>query len=811
MRRLLRLVVIVLCLGVAGTLAAAAALVWRLQRGPVSIDFLVPRIAAELAAGEGQWRVTVDGLDLVWAVAAHQVELRAHGLRIAKANGEGQVSLEAARIRLRRRALLRGEIDVIALELDAPVLQLVRDRAGRLGMQVGTPSEGTQDLGWLDHVLRRLEHVAVHDGQITFIDEQSQTRWSLPQVDGDAWQSGGPIQVRVGLAMGSQASPIPVWIEGTYRPGAGTLVLVASSPGAAVGPAFAEWPASLVPEAHAWVTSHLKEGRVRDVRLECTGHVVRDGARRVAIDTVDARVAFDGLAVRYLDTMPPATDVAGTARFTRDDVTVTIDRGTLDALVVGPATVRVAWPANARNHLAVDVTTRGPLASLIAVLDHEPVALGQRAIFQSRGLAGVATSRVRLAFPLGGRVVLGQLGLHATATISGATAPYVAGDWDVANGNATVVVNDRAMEVRGTGDLRGVPVAVHYESRLGSGTASRLVVTGRLDDAARERLGMATAPAITGPVDVVARFTPSADGRVAAAVEVDLGPAAVDVRALALHKEVGEPGRVAARASLVRGTAMAIEQVEATAGAVTVRGAARRAPGGGAWDRVDGTVSFAIPDRPDDPALLEFGLRARERRWQTTIASRNFGLVLRAYGYEHGRGGRMTFAGTTELPGADVPLEGQLTIESLTLLRVPWLLKVASLASIRGLLDVGSEPVVSISRFVATVAHRTASTIEVRDGVGQGSKLGGTVSGTIDFAADTLDLEGTLVPSYYLLNQGADRIPVLGALMNRATGGAIQAVSFKARGPRADPAVTVQPLSSLAPGVVRDWLRKLGL
>jgi hypothetical protein len=89
--------------------------------------------------------------------------------------------------------------------------------------------------------------------------------------------------------------------------------------------------------------------------------------------------------------------------------------------------------------------------------------------------------------------------------------------------------------------------------------------------------------------------------------------------------------------------------------------------------------------------------------------------------------------------------------------------------------------------------------------------MGLTVSGRVDHVAGTIDLEGTLVPSYYMLNEGVASIPVLGGMLGKVTGGALQAVTFTARGPRTDPVVTVQPLSSLAPGVVRDWLRKLGL
>ena len=97
------------------------------------------------------------------------------------------------------------------------------------------------------------------------------------------------------------------------------------------------------------------------------------------------------------------------------------------------------------------------------------------------------------------------------------------------------------------------------------------------------------------------------------------------------------------------------------------------------------------------------------------------------------------------------------------------------------------------------------------DLVARGPKLTLKLSGTFDHDADALDLRGTLIPSYYLLNQGVDQIPVLGPLLSRATGGAVQAVDFTVKGPASEPIVKVQPLSSIAPGVLRNWLQRLGL
>jgi hypothetical protein len=811
MRRLLRLAGAVLIGGILLIAVATGILVWRLQRGPLPLDFLVPRIAASLADAGDEWRLTLDGLELVWHPTERHVELRARGLRIARRDDSASVRLEAARLHLRRRALLRGQIAVEAIELERPDLHVVRDVGGRFGFGVGTPSGEVRDLSWVYSALGRLQHVSVRNGRIVFVDESSRTTWTVPHVDGDAWRTDGPLRVQLAMSLDAGDGTIPLWLSGAYRFESGTLELEVSTSGAATAAAFAAWPASLAPEAHAWVTTRIADGHIRQSVLGASGHVVQgDDGPRLLLDGLDASVAFDGLRVRYLDTMPAATGVGGIATFTRGDVSIAVRSGKLDALAIVPSSVRIAWPPGAPNRIAIDVGAGGPFSGLLDVLAHEPIALAKRVTLPTKGVEGTSTVRVRLAFPLAGRETLGKLGLHAHATIAGAALSEVAGKWTVTHGDATVAVDDRTAAIWGTAELDGVPVRLRFEDRLGRAGASRLEIASRLDARQRTILGLDTGTWLTGPVDARMRIAPDRDRRTTAAVDVDLAPANVDLPSLALQKAPGSAGRALARLVLANGQVAALEHFQIDAGTVTVRGSAARRAAGGPWERIDVAAELGSAER----GTMTLGLRAGDpgqSGWKMALTSPDLGLLLRAYGYEDAKGGTLALEGTVGLGVDGLPFDGQLTAEHVRLLHAPFLVKAVTLASLRGLVDVGGEKAIDIDRVVATIAHRAPSTIEIRDAVARGPEIGLTVAGKIDHAAGTIDLEGTLVPSYYMLNEGVSKIPVVGGVLGKVTGGAVQAVTFTARGPRADPVVAVQPLSSLAPGVVREWLRKLGL
>ena len=88
-----------------------------------------------------------------------------------------------------------------------------------------------------------------------------------------------------------------------------------------------------------------------------------------------------------------------------------------------------------------------------------------------------------------------------------------------------------------------------------------------------------------------------------------------------------------------------------------------------------------------------------------------------------------------------------------------------------------------------------------------------TAAGSIDLAASTLDLNGTIIP-FYWLNSAMGRLPLIGPLFTGGVpGGGVFSATFTATGETADPRIEVSPFSVLFPGFIRylletlaDWL-----
>ncbi len=105
---------------------------------------------------------------------------------------------------------------------------------------------------------------------------------------------------------------------------------------------------------------------------------------------------------------------------------------------------------------------------------------------------------------------------------------------------------------------------------------------------------------------------------------------------------------------------------------------------------------------------------------------------------------------------------------------------------------------------------RSASRLDVSDMVIWGQQVGFTLQGHVDYGRDRVDIGGTFVPGYAFNNAFA-QVPVVGALLGGGSQyGGLFAVNFRISGPASAPTMTINPLSAIAPGILRRFVDPLG-
>lgn len=94
--------------------------------------------------------------------------------------------------------------------------------------------------------------------------------------------------------------------------------------------------------------------------------------------------------------------------------------------------------------------------------------------------------------------------------------------------------------------------------------------------------------------------------------------------------------------------------------------------------------------------------------------------------------------------------------------------------------------------------------LNVREGVVRGPLIGATIEGNIDYLRDAVSLRGTLVPLYGINNMFG-QIPIVGLFLGGGRDEGLLGITYEVTGPPGNPRPMVNPLSAIAPGLLRKF------
>ena len=234
-------------------------------------------------------------------------------------------------------------------------------------------------------------------------------------------------------------------------------------------------------------------------------------------------------------------------------------------------------------------------------------------------------------------------------------------------------------------------------------------------------------------------------------------------------------------------------------------GEARALTGVSGSARVDGAgvvQAAELRGRVADGGTLDLRIAPEGQRRRVRIESDDGGAVLRAFGVLRTvEGGRLRVdaAYPHSRPGA--PLTGTAELEEFHLRDAPAFGKLLQAMSVYGMFEAMSAQGLSFASLTAPFTLSREALV-LNDARAFSVSLGVTAKGRIDRLRETIDMEGTIVPSY-VFNSLLGRLPVFGRLFSPERGGGLFAATYRMRGPLADPSVTVNPLAALTPGFLR--------
>ena len=166
-------------------------------------------------------------------------------------------------------------------------------------------------------------------------------------------------------------------------------------------------------------------------------------------------------------------------------------------------------------------------------------------------------------------------------------------------------------------------------------------------------------------------------------------------------------------------------------------------------------------------------------------------------------GGRLLVTGEYDDADPAHPLRGTADITDFRIRNAPSIGRILQGMSLYGLVELARGPGLGFTRLVAPFRLRR-EVLSLDDARAYSASLGLTAKGSIDLAHSTADIEGTVIPAYFL-NSLLGRVPLLGRLFSPEKEGGLFAATYSVHGKLDDPSVGVNPLAALTPGFLRGF------
>jgi AsmA-like protein len=376
----------------------------------------------------------------------------------------------------------------------------------------------------------------------------------------------------------------------------------------------------------------------------------------------------------------------------------------------------------------------------------------------------------------------------------------------IEGGDLTVQVDDRTVSVEGETGLTGLPITVG-RSRV---AVAYVPSPGGSDD----RLDIA----LEGS-DLLAKGVATLDGRALRAVKVSRirfggNDVAVEVERLdsgGYHVSIDganmdiEPflhvrGPTAQLAETVRvpyDVAFSLQRVGIGKGVElsVVEGTARSE--GGRFVAFNGSANLP------GAGFVRVNLTEQGPVKRLEVASNRAGNLLKAAGIlSAAEGGQLSLAATVDDRGEKARIDGQVEASDVRVTQAPIIARILSLGSLDGIASMLGGEGILVSRAQIPFTW-SRDRLDVREATSVGA-IGITVDGSVDQANRTVDLRGSVFPAY-TLNSALGRIPFIGNFLVGGKGAGVFGIAYRVTGNLDNPNVEANPLSALAPGMLRRW------
>jgi len=311
----------------------------------------------------------------------------------------------------------------------------------------------------------------------------------------------------------------------------------------------AAWPIPVSPPAREWIMENIHRGRIPQFEATITGDVGPIGTPPMLSDVqVDGRMPLRDVVLTYWEPLPKATGVSAEGRITERFFEATNVQGESGGMQVSGGYARITGIDKGKGHEVLDlqIDVEGRAGSLLEILNREPLQFAEYLDVAPSTVGGRISGRLNVKLRPVAELTLDDVDISASGQTSGVVLPDMLAGQDVGQADLALHVDKRNLRLEGDAAIGNLPVGLsaHIPFTEQSGYRSQYRLTGRADNQARAKLGLAAdfaqPPLIDGVVGFDLTATEQSDGRTILDLDFNLADAGLLVEPAGWEKPKGE-------------------------------------------------------------------------------------------------------------------------------------------------------------------------------------------------------------------------------------------------------------------------------
>lgn len=308
------------------------------------------------------------------------------------------------------------------------------------------------------------------------------------------------------------------------------------------------WPRYIVESAWNWCKTSLFTGTIHNAAFKFD-FAYDPKIKNIAFAGLDGKVDVSDAEVNYLAEMPNIYHVYGQARFTTDSITVNLDKGVSEGVILTGGHVNLYDLDKDRNYADISLIMESSVTDALKLIDSPPLNFVKDMQIPAEKLTGRALTDLRLNFELKDDLLPEEVKTVVKASLSDVKMKNIIENKSLTAKDLTLKVTNQSLNLAGNAVLDDIPVTLVWnENFTGKQDKSRYEISFRYDDEIKKKLGIDVAilnpPYIDGFANVKAVVAVSDSQKTTVNIEADLQNAGIDYSFLGFRKVKGVPGNI---------------------------------------------------------------------------------------------------------------------------------------------------------------------------------------------------------------------------------------------------------------------------